>query len=145
MHTITAVLTADHRQGDQLFAATTRAAEEGDWSACHRQFDGFLAALKRHMKIEEEMLFPAFEQASGISGGPTSVMRQEHQRMLALLDEIAAAIAAHDSELFRATADSFAGVMEAHSLKEERILYPLCDEVLPGSSAEKLQEMLSPR
>ena len=143
MTNITAVLTADHRYQDRLFAAATQAAEQGDWSACHAQFDAFLRALKHHVKIEEEVLFPAFEQASGISGGPTWVMRQEHQPMLAALDRIAAAIAARNTEDFRALAQSFAGLMAAHGTKEEHVLYPLCDEVLPGLSGEKLQKMVS--
>lgn len=145
MTNITAVLTADHRYEDQLFVAATQAAEQGDWAACHQQFNAFLRALKHHMKIEEEVLFPAFEQASGVSGGPTRVMRQEHQQMLAALDRIAASIAARNAEEFRALAQSFAGLMTAHSTKEEHVLYPLCDEVLPGLSGEKLQEMVSQR
>ncbi len=143
MTNITAVLTADHRYGDQLFAAATQGAEQGDWPACRQQFDAFLRALKHHMKIEEQVLFPAFEQASGIRGGPTWVMRQEHQQMLALLDEIATAIAARNAEDLRASAQSFVELMTLHSTKEERVLYPMCDETLPDLSGEKLQEMVS--
>lgn len=143
MSTITAVLSADHRHGDQLLGAMMRAAEQGDWVACGQQFDAFLEALKRHMNVEEGVLFPAFEQASGVSGGPTWVMRHEHRRMLAILGEIATVIASRNREEFCALADSFAGVMEAHSLKEERVLYPLCDELLPNISAEALQQMIS--
>lgn len=143
MSTITAVLAADHQHADQLFAAATQAAEQSDWSACRRQFDAFLDALKRHMKIEEETLFPAFEQASGIRGGPTWVMRQEHRQMLAWLDEIAAAMAARNTREFRALGESFVGLMTAHSTKEERVLYPMCDEVLRDLSGEQLQERVS--
>ncbi len=94
MTSISEFLTADHRHGDELFAAAAQAAEQGDWAVCHQQFNAFLRALKHHMKIEEEALCPAFEQATGIATGPTQVMRHEHQQMLALLDEVAAAIAA---------------------------------------------------
>ena len=140
MSTITAVLTADHRHGDQLFAAATQAAERADWAACAGQFDAFLLALKHHMKIEEQVLFPAFEQARGMRGGPTWVMRHEHQEMLAMLDGIAAAIAAREAGNFRALAESFSELMAAHSAKEERVLYPMCDEALPDLSGEKLLE-----
>jgi len=97
------------------------------------------------MKIEEQVLFPAFEQASGISGGPTRVMREEHQQMLAMLDEIASAIAARNAEDFRALAQLFEGLLTAHSTKEERVLYPLCDEALPDLVGERLQELVSQR
>jgi hemerythrin-like domain-containing protein len=143
MTTITAALTAEHRQGDRFFAAAMQAAEQADWLACHRQFDLFLQALKRHMKIEEEMLFPAFERATGVHDGPTSVMRREHQEMLAMLGEIATAIAARSTVDIRAAMQSFAGRMAAHSAKEERVLYPMCDEMLPDLNGEKLQELIS--
>lgn len=140
MTTINAVLTADHRHGDRLFDAALQAAGKADWSACHEQFGAFVQALRHHMRIEEEVLFPAFEQASGISGGPTWVMRQEHRQMLAALDRIAAAIDARDAEDVLALAHSFAALMAAHSAKEERVLYPMCDEMLPGFDAETLLE-----
>jgi hemerythrin-like domain-containing protein len=89
------------------------------------------------------VLFPAFEQASGMSGGPTWVMRQEHQRMLAMLEEIASAIATRNAQDFRALVQAFVGLMTAHSMKEERVLYPMCDEALPDIDGEKLSEMVS--
>lgn len=139
MTTITAILTADHRRGDRLFDAALRAAGQADWSACHEQFSAFVQALRHHMGIEEEVLFPAFEQATGIHGsGPTWVMRQEHRQMLAALEQIAAAIAARDAENFDALTQSFAARMAAHSAKEERVLYPMCDEMLPGFNADTL-------
>lgn len=143
MTAISAVLTADHRHGDRLFAAAVLAAEQSDWFECERQFAAFVTALKRHMKIEEKALFPAFEEASGISGGPTWVMRQEHQRMLARLDEMAVAVAARHTEDFRALAQSFSRLMAAHSSREEGVLYPWCDKLLSRLSGEKLYEMLS--
>jgi len=145
MTSISEFLTTDHRHGDELFAAAAQAAEQGDWAVCHQQFNAFLRALKRHMKIEEEALFPAFEQATGITAGPTRVMRHEHQQMLALLEDVAAAIAAHDAARFRSLAQSFTALMGSHSAKEENVLYPMCDEALPGLSGEKLQEMMAQR
>lgn len=143
MATISEFLTADHRHGDELFAAAAQAAERGDWAGCHERFDAFLRALKHHMAIEEQVLFPAFEQATGIAAGPTRVMRDEHQQMLALLEDVAAAIAAHDEARFRGLAHSYTALMDSHSAKEENVLYPMCDEALPELSGEKLLEMVS--
>ncbi|MCC7487295.1 MAG: hemerythrin domain-containing protein [Burkholderiales bacterium] len=143
MSTITATLTADHRCEDRLLAAARQAADEGDWSACALHFDAFLRSIKDHMKIEEEALFPAFERASGVSGGPTSVMRREHRQMLTMLDGIAGVLGARDAREFHALAGPFAALMAAHSIKEERVLYPLCDEMLPGLDGEQLTRMVS--
>lgn len=143
MSRISEVLTTDHRLGDEMFAAAAQAAERGDWAGCHERFDAFLRALKHHMAIEEQVLFPAFEQATGIAAGPTQVMRDEHQQMLALLDGVAAAIAARDAARLGAAARSFTTLMSSHSAKEENVLYPMCDEALPEFSGEKLAELVS--
>lgn len=142
MTTITAFLTTDHRRCDELFAAAAQAAEHGDWAGCRERFDAFHQALKHHMAIEEQVLFPAFEQATGISEGPTRVMRHEHQEMLALLGQVSVAIAAGDAAHFRGSVESFTALMTPHSTKEENVLYPMCDEVLPDLSGEKLSEMV---
>lgn len=141
MTSISEFLTADHHHGDVLFAAAERQAELGDWAACRGQLDAFLGALRHHMAIEEQALFPAFEQATGITEGPTRVMRYGHQQMLALLAEVAAAIEARDAARFRRAARSFSELMASHSAKEETVLYPMCNKVLPGLNGEKLQEM----
>lgn len=140
MTAITAFLTTDHRHCDELFVAAAQAAEHRDWAGCRERFDAFHQALKHHMAIEERVLFPAFEQATGISGGPTRVMRHEHQQMLALLDNVSVAIAAGDAARFRGSVESFTALMTLHSTKEENVLYPMCDEVLSDLSGEKLSE-----
>lgn len=137
---ISEFLTADHRHCDELFAAAAQTAEHGDWAQCRERFDAFHQALKHHMAIEEQVLFPAFEQATGISEGPTRVMRHEHQEMLALLDDVSVAIAAGDAARFRGSVESFTALMTLHSAKEENVLYPMCDEVLPDLSGEELSE-----
>ncbi len=140
MTTISEFLTADHRHGDELFAAAAQAAERGDWAGCRERFDAFHQALKHHMTIEEQVLFPAFEEATGISAGPTRVMRREHQEMLELLGNVSVAIAARDAARFRGSAQSFTALMSQHSAKEESVLYPMCDQVLPEFDGEKLSE-----
>ncbi|MBI3937527.1 MAG: hemerythrin domain-containing protein [Betaproteobacteria bacterium] len=140
MTCISELLTADHRRCDGLFEAAVRAAESADWDGCRRELDAFRAALSRHMAIEEEILFPAFEAATGVAAGPTQVMRYEHQQMLGLLDQLHAALAASDAQRFDDSAKSFAEMMATHGAKEENILYPLCDEALPAVTGESLQK-----
>ncbi|TAK41284.1 MAG: hemerythrin domain-containing protein, partial [Betaproteobacteria bacterium] len=50
--TICALLTADHRRADALFAAAAQAAQSGDWAACRKQFVAFQVALGQHVSIE---------------------------------------------------------------------------------------------
>lgn len=139
---ISEFLTADHRRSEELFEAAVQRAAGGDWDGCREQFGAFRAALHRHLDIEEQILFPAFEETTGITAGPTLVMRHEHQQMLQLLDRLSAALAARDAPGFSNSAKSFAGLMAAHSTKEENVLYPMCDEALSKGQSEKLQAMV---
>jgi iron-sulfur cluster repair protein YtfE (RIC family) len=148
METITDVLTQDHRYADDLFATAARSADQGVWHECKQQLALFRAALESHMKIEEDVLFPAFEQATGSKAGPTAVMRHEHRQMLTLLDDIATAADAEDQTKFEALAQSFLTVLNMHSAKEENVLYPMCDTVVdtldgPGLR-QTLQKLRSP-
>ena len=139
MTRISEFLTADHRRCDGLFEAAMQAAESGDWDNCRRQFDAFRVALRDHMAAEEQVLFPAFEAATGMSAGPTRVMRYEHQQMQELLEGLHAALAARDARRLADCAKPFNALMAAHSAKEENILYPLCDDTLPAAVSDSLQ------
>jgi iron-sulfur cluster repair protein YtfE (RIC family) len=142
MQTITSVLTDDHRYADDLFAAATREATQGAWEGSARQLALFRAALETHMKIEEDVLFPAFEQATGNTRGPTAVMRSEHVQMLAQLDDISRAIASRDAATFQSLTQSFTDVLNLHSTKEEQILYPMCDRVVDTLDGDGLRQKL---
>lgn len=78
------------------------------------------------------MLFPAFENATGMRQGPTQVMRMEHGQMRALVGQMEAALAARDGEGYAGAAETLLILMQQHNMKEENILYPMCDQSLAG-------------
>ncbi|HFC53637.1 MAG TPA: hemerythrin domain-containing protein, partial [Gammaproteobacteria bacterium] len=79
---------------------------------------------------EEEVLFPAIEEAIGSSMGPTQVMRLEHEQMRGLLGEMEQALVAKDADAFLGGAETLLVLMQQHNAKEEQIVYPLSDQVL---------------
>jgi iron-sulfur cluster repair protein YtfE (RIC family) len=87
------------------------------------------------------MLFPAFEQASGNTMGPTRVMRLEHRQMRETLAEMDGALASGDLEDFLGQAETLLILMQQHNIKEEQILYPMCDRFLGGAVESVLQAM----
>jgi hemerythrin-like domain-containing protein len=94
--------------------------------------------------MEEDILFPAFEEKSGMRGtGPTAVMRSEHQEIQALLERIMAALArAEDStaalQAVRGPADALYAFLQSHDHKEENVLYPMSDQMLEEREREDL-------
>lgn len=127
---ISDVLTRDHRRCDELFAAAEAAAARGDLPKSAEGFAAFRACLERHIRIEEEMLFPAFEAASGQHAGPTAVMRTEHAMIHGLLREMNEALQSGRTERYLDASETLLVLMQQHNLKEEQILYRLVERVL---------------
>ena len=133
----TQILPDHHRHCDDLFVAAEEFAQRGDWAAAAPAFARFSDQMKAHFEAEEGLLFPAFEAATGMSAGPTQMMRHEHEQMRALLSQLEAACTAHDGEAYAGVAETLLMLMQQHNMKEENILYPMCDQAL-GAEAERL-------
>lgn len=130
---ITTPLFQHHKHCDEIFADAESACNSGDWGAGEKAFTLLRDQLEMHFSSEEELLFPAFENATGMTSGPTEVMRGEHRQMRDLLAQMDGALAARDSDAFGGAAETLLILMQQHNMKEENILYPMCDNAL-GSS-----------
>jgi len=134
-------LTADHRRCDELFARAEDAAVAGDWPGCAAAFDGFRQALEHHLGMEEEVLFPAFEERTGMAGSPTMVMRGEHGQMRELAALAGSAAQRRAAEEFLGHCETLLVLMQQHNLKEENVLYPMADRSLGIVEAELVERM----
>ncbi len=131
---ITAPLFQHHKYCDELFARAEEACADSDWAAGKAAFAVLLDQLETHFSCEEELLFPAFEAATGMTSGPTEVMRGEHRQMRDLLAQMTDALGSRDGDAFGGGAETLLVLMQQHNMKEENILYPMCENAL-GSSA----------
>ncbi|MDD5296653.1 MAG: hemerythrin domain-containing protein [Rhodocyclaceae bacterium] len=132
MDHLTAPLAAHHKACDEEFAIAEEAVANGDWGRASTLVPSFTQALETHFGVEEEHLFPAFEASTGMTGGPTRMMRMEHMQMRTLMADLAAALAARDRDEFLGCAETLLLLMQQHNMKEENILYPMCDQALAG-------------
>ena len=133
----TQILPRHHKHCDDLFVAAEESVQRGDWTAAVAAFERFHDQMQAHFKAEEDLLFPAFEAATGMSAGPTQMMRYEHEQMRVLLSQLAQACAAHNDEGYAGAAETLLMLMQQHNMKEENILYPMCDQAL-GAEAERI-------
>lgn len=123
----------DHRRLESIFSTTEQHVASGAFGEAGARFAEFSCGLKRHILMEEGILFPAFERATGMSGGgPTAVMRAEHVEIKRLLDEIASAIRDSRADRFTDAARGLHSVLGEHNMKEEQILYPMSDQAAGG-------------
>lgn len=141
MDTITDYMSIDHRHCDDVFAALERSVSIGDWQTADRTGEEFIAVMLEHFSMEEDVLFPAIEMATGSKAGPTAVMRAEHQQMRDIISELRDALQQRDGTSFAGIADTLNIMIQQHNMKEEGILYPLADHLLAGSREILLSDM----
>src|SRR5512135_1825918 len=141
MTTISDFLVPDHKRCDSLFAAAESAVSKGDWDAAAAQLGSFRDALLHHFAMEEEVMFPAFEASTGMTQGPTAVMRSEHRQMTTLLNLMADTMARKNRDGFLGDADTLLIVMQQHNVKEEQMLYRMADQALAGELDGLLERM----
>lgn len=143
MTQITALMTDDHRSCDEAFARAETAASKGKWDEAGTALDAFATALEAHFDAEESFLFPRFEAATGMTEGPTKVMRGEHAEMRSAVARMRDALASKDRDDYAGEAETLLILMQQHNMKEENILYPMCDSNLPaGDVSAGLSERL---
>jgi iron-sulfur cluster repair protein YtfE (RIC family) len=79
--TISAFYEQDHDRLDESFK-TFQQLKRSDFAKAKEAFKAFKFGLQRHIVWEEDVLFPLWEEKTGMSeGGPTSVIRAEHRRI----------------------------------------------------------------
>lgn len=135
---INEALAWDHDRLEAIEARAFDAHGAGDAAGARSAWAEFDLGLRRHIGFEEEILFPAFEAATGHSAdaGPTAVMRMEHRRIEELLTAIGSALAGAAAPLpLRA---ALHGVLGEHNVKEEQILYPMTDRCLGEAESDAL-------
>ncbi len=132
----------EHRDCDTSFAKAEEAASLGKWDVAEEQFIAFSNETLTHFKKEEEELFPAFEAQTGSSEGPTQVMRFEHEQVRGLIGKLVEALGAQDKDAYLSLCESMMILLQQHNMKEEQMLYAMCDRVLSPETKEKTLERM---
>ena len=140
--TVTGLLQDDHARLDAIVDDVHTRASTGSFAGARERFADFASGLRRHIDVEERLLFPTFEAAMGMKGrGPTAVMRGEHVDIRRLLDEVTAALDAGDPAAFAEAGAALTALLGDHNQKEERVLYPMTDRALGTGAAELVGRM----
>lgn len=126
--TVTEYLEGDHQRLDAIVVEVRGLVRTHSFPDARARFAEFACGLGRHIDLEEQVLFPMFEQMTGMADdGPTFVMRGEHVEIRRLMHEAAGALQAADAARAEDSLNSLVDTLAAHNLKEERVLYPMTD------------------
>lgn len=144
MQNVTQYYEEDHDRLDGLFQAYQR-QKRTDFPKAKEAFAEFKMGLQRHIVWEEDILFPLFEQKTGMRDmGPTVVMRREHLQIGAALEVIHQKVREGDPN---ADEDEkiLLEILSAHNDKEENMLYPAIDRLITqeetGQVFEKMKQV----
>ena len=124
----------DHDRLDSLEAQGFAALARGDQPRARALWAEFTVGLRRHIRFEEEVLFPAFEARCGM--GPTGMMRFEHRDIEALIEGIGLALPNATAALF--LRGQLHRVLGEHNVKEEQVLYPITDRSFSADERDAL-------
>ncbi len=141
MATIKEYLTNDHRSCDELFAQMEQSASKGALADTLPQCQAFMEATERHFQMEERVMFPQFEQKTGMTAGPTQVMRHEHQQMRSIMGQMVEAVEAENRDKFFGLSETMMIMIQQHNMKEEQMLYNMAQQHL-ATESDLIVEMM---
>lgn len=125
---ISAFFEQDHDRLDALFTSY-QSLKRSDYNKAREAFKEFKFGLQRHIVWEEDLLFPLWEEKTGMSeGGPTFVMRAEHRQIGGQLEVIHQKVAEENPDTDQEE-QTLLALLGSHNMKEERVLYPALDQV----------------
>lgn len=141
METISSFLTQDHRACDEEFANMENSVASGDWVDANSKLVKFSTDLLHHFDMEEKVMFSAFENKTGMTQGPTAMMRMEHDQMRVLLEDLKADVNATNKDHFFGVSESLMMLMQQHNMKEEQMLYAMADSHLGDVVSDVVENM----
>jgi regulator of cell morphogenesis and NO signaling len=136
--TLACALEREHREIDDGIEAFLAAREGADGEPLWRA----MQALRRHIFLEEEILFPPVRAAGLVA--PIFVMLREHGEIWDTLETIEAQLraGAGDGPL-AASCHTLLAQLERHNSKEEPIVYPEADAVLTAGTTAELRDFFA--
>lgn len=144
--TPTGILMAEHRVIEKALACLAKMADEfEEKNAVETGVAGEVIEFLRtfadrcHHGKEEMNLFPAMEgRGLPVDVGPTAVMRSEHVMGRGFIREMAEAVDRGSSLAFVAAARRYVELLTEHILKEDQVLFPMADKMIPQEEQERL-------
>jgi hemerythrin-like domain-containing protein len=139
--TIKDFMTHKHRECDHFLAEAEDAVENGDFDTALEKYLAFKNETLLHFAMEEDFLFPEFEAKSGMTQGPTQVMRMEHSQAKSLFEKMDEAYNAKDTDRIYGLGESMNILLQQHNAKEEQMLYSMINNTLANEQDEIVNKL----
>ncbi|MCJ7765351.1 MAG: hemerythrin domain-containing protein [Thiovulaceae bacterium] len=143
MANIKEFMTQEHRYCDDTFAQMEQKADKEGLTAVKELYEKMAQELELHFQMEERVLFPAFEEKTGMTEGPTQMMRMEHTQVRSLIKQIGEALENNNREKFFGLTETMMIMLQQHNMKEEQMLYPMAQQHLSADAGQIITMMKS--
>lgn len=141
-NTVTNFYSHDHDELD-AYLKNFQDIKKQDIKKAKEYFDKFKHGLERHIEWEESILFPLFEEKTGMKDqGPTAVMRHEHTQIKQYLQAIYEKLLKDDFNTDQEE-ESLLETLQAHNQKEEGIIYPAIDRIASEEETKHIFEEMN--
>lgn len=138
--TISGFFAKDH---DEIDAILSR-ADFRDAAAALLILREFDYRLERHIIWEETVLFPAAARVDpALARGPIPVMLHEHIVIRAAKAKALESLRRGDGMAAMTRIQEMLVILASHNEKEESIIYPSCDRLIPKAEAESMLALLA--
>lgn len=134
---LTDLLMGEHGIFYAMFDEFESTAAESSLESLRAQVRLLTASLVSHAHLEDAALFTAVEPHMGSGCGPVSVMRMEHEEIERGLEALPTVASVEET---RALLLHVIAVARSHFAKEERILFPMAEELLGEQTLRALSE-----
>lgn len=136
---LSAALEREHREIDTGIETFIEKLEGG--SVQPEPLTAALRALRRHIYLEEVLLFPPIRAAGMVM--PIFVMMREHGQLWRTIDALTDLLAdAIDNRRLAHTCGQLLDQLHQHNSKEEPIIYPHADTALPAHTSAELTRFI---
>ena len=132
--------TREHHQIDAGIEAYL--ASEADPAGRAGPLLAAMTALRRHIYLEEEIVFPHLADPSLVMA--LIVMRREHGELWRRMDQLASSLRGETAPADVAAAcTEILALLDKHNAKEEPIIYPHMDGDLDDAEQERVRDLLA--
>lgn len=134
-------LVHDHRKYDEMLTQCEMAAEMADWKDAVRLFNEFTSDLKLHMQLEDEVLYPLFEQKEADSEDEMTELHEEHETLVRLLRDLVCVIQTKNIDHFMESLLPLHETMNEHNKHEEAVFRRLGSDSLLTHRDEIMEKL----
>ncbi len=139
------LLKKDHRTVESLFESFEKAKEKDEGTSKAELFASIKEELDVHAQVEEEIFYPAFDQAAEKEDDKELVLEagEEHKQVKTLLAELESL--GPDDETFDAKMKVLKDNIEHHVEEEEGEMFPHAQKQLDSDRLEELGQQIAAR